>query len=274
MPELQWYCAGSPVAVPDNHRAAQFGDGVFETMRRADNGSLPLWPLHRQRLQRGLVALDFPIDTLAQIEQALAHFEGQGRHNSGLKLLVSRGDGGRGYGYHAEMQPLVMLQSFEVPDWPSAPQVMTVSDVRLSHQPLLAGIKHLNRLEQVLARGRLARCWDDCLMLDGDEQLIESSCGNVFAYVDGRWQTPDLTSCGVNGVVRQWLLQQAPIEVTKIHRSQLAALDTLFVSNAVRGLVPVSRIDDINLPMSQLTQITDWQSQLQQLFSGRLNPVS
>ncbi|ASP39876.1 aminodeoxychorismate lyase [Bacterioplanes sanyensis] len=275
---LQWYCAGQPVAAPDIHRAAQFGDGLFETMRCDDSGAVPLWPWHRQRLRDGLLALDFPIDTLAHVDVAMQHFVGgndsviaaiDATPQSGLKLSVSRGSGGRGYGYDDSLVPLVLLQYFAAPAWSAAPLVVTVSDVRLASQPLLAGIKHMNRLEQVLARGRVDACWDDCLLLDQSKCIVESSAGNVFAWIDGGWQTPSLAQCGVKGIARRWLLERSGARVSDLHVDQLTDVDTLLICNALRGPQLVSRVDQLDLPSGRQAQVTEWQLQWQQLFCRR-----
>jgi len=100
---------------PSNDRALHYGDGLFETIRFAPDGSIPLWPYHKQRLLQGLCALDFPIDSFQQIEQALAQ-----RPQSPLlagKLLISRGAGPRGYAPPAEPELLLQWQEFTPPDW-------------------------------------------------------------------------------------------------------------------------------------------------------------
>lgn len=268
MTDPLWYRAGAQVAAPINHRAAQFGDGLFETMRCDLHGQLPLWCWHRQRLQRGLVALDFPISTLSDIDQSLSHYLKQSAPCQGIKLLLSRGEGGRGYGYDSTMQPLLMLQSFTLPAPSLSPLVITISDVTLAYQPLLAGIKHLNRLEQVLARGRLQKPWDDCLLLDADGHVVESSAGNVFACFDGQWLTPDLSRCGVEGIARRWLLEQSKAQVTDIAAADLSQAEGLLICNAVRGVQWVSRLDEYSLPTIRLAQIQQWQNDWQRLFIG------
>lgn len=255
---------------PSNDRALHYGDGLFETIRFAPDGSIPLWPYHKQRLLQGLCALDFPIDSFQQIEQALAQ-----RPQSPLlagKLLISRGAGPRGYAPPAEPELLLQWQEFAPPDWGylRLPQGMVAgfSSIRLAIQPALAGFKHLNRLEQVLARQRFEPDWQEAVMLDAQEQVIEGCMSNLFLLENGQLVTPDLSGSGVSGVVRRWLLAHQNVIITPLGRERLLAADAVFFCNTLQGIVMASRIDgrQFEHPAAQ-HQIATLQKDLENLYA-------
>ncbi|MCD8521483.1 MAG: aminodeoxychorismate lyase [Saccharospirillaceae bacterium] len=223
---------------PLNDRALHYGDGLFETIRFASDGSIPLWPYHKQRLLQGLCALNFPIDSFQRIEEALAQ-----RPESPLqggKLLISRGTGPRGYAPPAEPDLVLQWQSFAPPAWwyQRLPQGLTVgiSDIALAIQPALAGFKHLNRLEQVLARQRFEPHWQEAVMLDTQGRVIEGCMSNLFLLENNRLVTADLSGCGVNGVVRRWLLEQQNVIITPFEPERLLAADAVFFCNSLQGI--------------------------------------
>jgi 4-amino-4-deoxychorismate lyase len=116
----------------------------------------------------------------------------------------------------------------------------------------LAGIKHLNRLENVLARAEWTTTdFADGLMCDGQGDVICATSANLFVHRDGRWVTPDLSHCGIDGVTRQWLLGLCPDAlVGRISRDDVAGADAVFLCNSVRGMMEVNRIETIKLPAS------------------------
>ncbi len=255
---------------PFNDRALHYGDGLFETIRFAPDGSIPLWPYHKQRLLQGLCALNFPTDSLQRIEQALAQ-----RPQSPLlagKLLISRGAGPRGYAPPAEPELLLQLQEFTPPDWGHLrlPQGMVAgfSDIRLAIQPALAGFKHLNRLEQVLARQRFEPDWLEAVMLDTQGQVIEGCMSNLFLLENDQLVTPDLSGSGVNGVVRRWLSAHQNVIITPFRRERLLAADAVFFCNTLQGIVTASRIGgrQYEHPAAQ-DQIATLQKDLENLYA-------
>src|SRR5690606_6329675 len=199
-------------AIDAGHRGIAYGDGLFETMR-VHAGGVPWWARHWTRLAQGAQRLRLRLPEASFVEaQARDLLQGQG--DGVLKLIVSRGAGGRGYAPSATAAG---------PDWqlalyppPSAPPadgiVLRWCATRLAHQPLLAGLKHCNRLEQVLARaewdaaGAADRDADEGLMLDYDGNVVSATAANVFALRGGRWRTPLLDRCGMAGVCRGWAI--------------------------------------------------------------------
>ena len=235
---------GSLLSVGD--RGLAYGDGLFETIR-VTQGTATLIDLHLRRLLQGAAILHIPLDgpQLRDELEAAALELGQGL----LKLIITRGEAGRGYAPPEPARPTRLLYSFPLPDYPPDNAQHGVRlypcSTRMGHQPLLAGLKHLNRLEQVLARSE----WQDSryaegLVCDLQGRPIEGTMSNLFLRLDGQWLTPSLTLCGVRGVMRDYLMQQLQAEgETVIERtldfSELLASQEVFVCNSVYGVWPV-----------------------------------
>lgn len=237
----------SCVAADD--RGVQYGDGLFETIAVAD-GSPRLWRLHLARLQEGGRRLGIPVppaDTLHAEIRRLSPPQGR----AVAKIIVTRGSGGRGYGAATAVAPRRIVTSHPWPDhpeeWATAGVEVRLCATRLGINPALAGIKHLNRLEQVLARSE----WNDPeivegLMLDTDDQLVEGTMSNLFVVRDGRLLTPALDRCGVAGVMRAHLLGLAEqigmdCEVTRLRVADLQRCEEAFLCNSLIGIWPIRR---------------------------------
>lgn len=228
-------------------RGLQYGDGLFETLRIRD-GRPRHWDEHMQRLAEGCARLRLPAVETEPLA-AEARLLSQGVADGVLKIVLTRGDSGRGYAPPVVVRPTRLLALFPPPSYPPAVAregvAVRVCDTRLGHSPALAGIKHLNRLEQVLARAE----WKDRgtaegLMLDNEGNVIEGTMSNLFLLRDGRLSTPELSRCGVAGVTRARVMRLAPslgmaVEQRRIAIDDLAAADELFLTNSVIGLWPV-----------------------------------
>ncbi|HBZ93517.1 MAG TPA: aminodeoxychorismate lyase, partial [Pseudomonas sp.] len=209
---MQGWVNGAPgeqLSVRD--RGLAYGDGLFETIA-VRGGRIPLLARHMARLADGCRRLSIPLD-LPQMESELQAFAGQ-LGDGVAKLVVTRGEGQRGYAPPQPCQPLRILQAAPLPQYPAVHAEQGVRlfpcETRLAEQPLLAGLKHLNRLEQVLARAE----WQDAecaegLMRDSHGRVIEGVYSNLFLVIEGGLVTADLSRCGVAGVMRAELLQQA-----------------------------------------------------------------
>lgn len=217
---------------------------------------------HLERLERGAERLRLDPgasrSTLTrEVRQACA-----GISRGVVKVTVTRGSGGRGYSppEHAAATRLVSTHP-----WPG--QVLAnqqggvatgVSPVRLGRQPMLAGIKHLNRLEQVLARVYCEPSWQEMLMLDEDERVIEASAANLFAVYGDRVRTPPVDHCGVAGIIRAILLDQAPVElpvvVEPLELADLREAGEIFLTNSIIGIWPVTRVDTRRYAVGALTR--------------------
>ncbi|MFZ5635222.1 MAG: aminodeoxychorismate lyase [Pseudomonadota bacterium] len=225
-------------------RGFAYGDGVFETMR-AVGGSIPWWPGHRARLALGAARLRIPLPSAERIEAELHDWLSIHR-DAVVKLIVSRGTGGRGYTPVLEAPPVWALIASPLP-LPMRPEGLTLRwcETRLAMQPLLAGIKHCNRLEQILARAE----WrdpeiDEGLMRDTDDNVVAATAANLFVLREGRWWTPPVDRCGIAGVCRSWALRAFAAGERRLNASEVETADALALCNAVRGILPVARLGD------------------------------
>ncbi len=233
------------VAVDD--RGFNYGDGLFETTLLR-NGSVRFLDAHLQRLRNGCerLGIRFPAELAADIAAlGAAHLEGV------LKIVVTRGAGGRGYrpDPHAPVDRTLTIHPMPAAAKPSLLRLRWC-DTRFSRNPLLAGLKHLNRLEQVMAQNE----WhdttiDEGLMCDTEGELVSATAGNVFIVRNGALLTPDLRFCGVRGVMRSQVLRAAaelgiPCSEEPLWPHDLEEADEVFLTNAVRGLRPVAELQE------------------------------
>lgn len=243
-------------------RGLHYGDGLFETIAVIE-GEAVFWERHLQRLEKGCqrLSLPFPDPALLQREaQSLIKNEPR----AVLKLIISRGEGGRGYAYPEPTRSTRLLMPYLWPDYPIQNWRQGVQvrfcDTRLARQPQLAGLKHLNRLEQVLARNE----WRDAniaegLMCDENGNVIEGTLSNLFMLHNGVLHTPDLSQCGVAGIMRERILELAHrqgirIEIDNITKAQLLAADEVFLSNSLIGLWPVNSLQGRNFKIGNITR--------------------
>ena len=229
-------------------RGFSYGDGLFESIRLVD-GQAPLWPRHMQRLADGCSRLRIPLPDPLQLWSE-ARRVSAGIAQAVVRITVTRGIGERGYALPVSPQPSRMVAAFAAPmpgnDVYSHGLRMRVCELRLAEQPLLAGIKHLNRLEQVLARAE----WNDPaiaegLLRDGHGRVISATMANLFAVIDGVLLTPALDGCGVAGAARAEVLAVHPqARVTELNLQALSMASEIFLSSSVRGILPVQSLDD------------------------------
>ncbi|MEQ1511066.1 MAG: aminodeoxychorismate lyase [Lysobacteraceae bacterium] len=231
-------------AVLAEGRGFAYGDGVFETMRAID-GSIPWWPAHRARLALGAARLRIALPSPERLDIELYDWLSQHR-DAAIKLIVTRGSGGRGYAPTADAPPVWMLTASALPP-PSrhGGLVLRWCDTRLSRQPLLAGIKHCNRLEQILARSEWSDPGiDEGLMLDTEGDVVAATAANLFVLRDGHWWTPPVDVCGIAGVCRGWALQVLATGERRLGMGEVETADAVILCNAVRGILPVARLGD------------------------------
>jgi 4-amino-4-deoxychorismate lyase len=242
-------------------RGLAYGDGLFETIL-VKSGQPVLLERHLERLGSGgsrlALALNLPLIQRECLAFATQIGEGV------MKLIVTRADGQRGYAPVPGAQPRRILQSSPLPAYPEGHAEHGIRlfpcQTRLAEQPLLAGLKHLNRLEQVIARSE----WQDTehaegLMRDTSGRIIEAVYSNLFLIEGTVLRTADLGRCGVAGVMRAELLDQASaagidVEVTDLKMSDLAQANEVFVCNSVYGVWPVCAFERQNWPVGPLTR--------------------
>ncbi|MCC7412795.1 MAG: aminodeoxychorismate lyase [Gammaproteobacteria bacterium] len=230
-------------------RGFAYGDGLFETIACRDGRPL-LLDHHFARLARGCARLGLPVPDPAMLENeilALATAEAR----CVVKLVLSRGAGGRGYRPADEVRPTRVIVRHEWPDHPHTHASRGISSIlcatRLGTNARLAGIKHLNRLEQVLASMELGPDAQEGLMLDTHGHVIEGTRCNLFLVIAARLVTPALTDCGVAGVMRAVILEHAarlgmPADVRAVAAHELERAEELFLCNAIIGIWPVRRL--------------------------------
>lgn len=238
-------------------RALNYGDGFFSTMRCVHH-TIELLDRHILRLRSDAMRLGFQIDNWDELVEQLEATAHQGPATSVIKVLISRGEGGRGYSSQTALSPTAIITQNVLPE-NSSNFKLSIAAGYLAEQPLLAGIKHLNRLEQILFKQQADElAVDDVLCLDIHQHIIETSSANIFWFKEGHWFTPKLTRCGVNGVYRQFLLDlfaefNIVCGIGEYPLHDIVAADSVFICNAVRGLIPVS---ELQLPMRTNQQTT------------------
>lgn len=235
---------GTGIAVDD--RGLAYGDGLFETMA-AEGGRIRHFELHMARLAEGCRRLEMPMPPVEAIRAECGRvLDGLGAAT--VKLIVTRGAGPRGYAPPEEpsVTRIVMSASSHAHEADALrPVFVQVCRTRLALSERFAGIKHLNRLEQVMAAAELRSSGlDEGLMLAMDDRLVCATAANVFLVRAGELYTPAIRDCGVSGVMRQVVLQAAEAlgvacHVTDLGLSDLSAADEVFLTNAVRGIRPV-----------------------------------
>lgn len=237
----------------------QYGDGIFETMLAVEN-QIHHWDYHWQRLQNSCRRLQIRLPQRGVLSQQLqAALNSAGNAFSVVKMIVSRGAGLRGYRSLAEQPCYVQFRLSPYSFSPTLYQgiALRVCQTRLAHQPLLAGMKHLNRLEYVMARRESDdKQFDEGLLLNYDNLLIEGLISNVFIIKKQHIYTPDLSGSGVAGTMRAYLLKALPewgynVGVKALSLADLAAADEVFLSNATAGIMPVAHIDNVGAVFSQ-----------------------
>lgn len=266
---LSWV-DGRPVAQVDGRdRGLAYGDGLFETLK-VSAGRVQRLDRHFARLAEGCLRLrlNLALEPLRGELEAAAAQLGSGT----LKLIVTRGSAERGYGFAADAEARRVLLGGAAVEYPTQHAEEGIElfpcRLRLAEQPVLAGLKHLNRLEQVLARAE----WSDSrfaegLMCDLSGRLIEGVFSNLFLVIDGALLTPALGRCGVAGVMRAELIDLAmqhgvDVRVEDIPSTRLPQASEVFVCNSQFGIWPVAAYQALRWPVGPLTR------KLQALLSG------
>ncbi|MCX7544636.1 aminodeoxychorismate lyase [Marinicella gelatinilytica] len=223
------------------NRGFMYGDGVFETMRCV-NQKVPLCTWHQQRLLQSLKYLKIEPPDMEFIKHIIK--EQLSEPDAVLRLTVFRRQAERGY------QPLSRHCDWLLSQYPfqqkQRPLTLTIAKQRLSPQPLLKGMKHLNRLPQVLiARELNDNDADDLLVLNQQDEVIETTCQNLLIIKDNQVFTPDMQDCGVEGVALAWLKQHIIIKTQILRLNDIKNADGIITANAVHGFRQVKTIETL-----------------------------
>jgi 4-amino-4-deoxychorismate lyase len=236
--------------IPAEDRGLSYGDGVFRTLS-VSRGSPLFWQRHYRKLHHDCAAIRITCPAADQLLSELKTLCKE-RQDCIAKIIITRGVGTRGYAPSSGENANRILSSYGVPkynpDFYTSGVILHACSLKLGHQPILAGIKHLNRLENVLAAEECQAVGTPEGMLEDDEGLIISGTrSNLFALRGGTLYTPDLSRCGVSGVQRDRVMSWAnahgvTCKVTRFHRDELLAADEIFLVNSVFGLWPVQEV--------------------------------
>ncbi len=241
------------------NRNTQFGDGLFETCL-VENKKLLFWSNHFERMKLGCDRLKISmIDETLWLSDIKKAFSLMKIDNCIVKLVLSRGESLRGYSYKYNIRPI---------------RITIVSELKKNNQdkrfslefcnsgynsnPKLAGIKHCNRLEQVIARAGIKV--DDGIMLDENENVVSVTQGNIFCIQGNRLITPNLDKCGIEGTRRAVILKIAvdlgfDINIKNLSVAELLRSDEVFISNSIQGVGPVNQIEDFVYSKHKITEI-------------------
>ena len=251
-------------SLPLTDRSIHYGDGVFETIAISDNKP-ELLSAHLDRLEQACQCLKIPYAghqaIVSEIKSLLCL---QPQQRAVLKILISRGSGGRGYNLPDIVKPSCLLGLYTFPNdidcFAQKGINVFLCKTRLAYNSSIAGIKHLNRLEQVLATTEFdSSIYQEGFMFDGNDNLIEGTKSNIFIMRQGVLQTPALSGCGVEGIMKKLILgiaQDSGIKTIEntIKLEMLNEADEVFVCNSIIRLWPVTMINQRSYRIGAITQ--------------------
>jgi 4-amino-4-deoxychorismate lyase len=247
-------------------RGFAYGDGVFRTMLMRD-GQPDNWPLHYQKLVADCAVIGIvcpSAELLMSDMQQLFSTDIIDKRLAVAKIIITRGEGERGYAQPAITNPTRVVLKSTMPQYVEENHLNGVQlhlcKTKLGEQGKLAGIKHLNRLENVMARME----WHeesifDGVMLDHQGSVIECTMSNIFARFDKVLITPDLSRCGVAGVTRQriiWLesMLKLNVEVKPLPLVKMALADEVIICNSLYGALQVNQVGHYKWPQQNLAK--------------------
>ena len=257
-----WLVNGQSTGIDPADRGLAYGDGLFETMA-ANDGRIRWLDLHLDRLEEGCRRLEIPAPSRSLLTREIETVcPRKGRVV--VKLIVTRGPGTRGYPPPESPAPTRVLAISQWPDYPDSRYrdgiSMRTCSLRLGENPALAGIKHLCRLEQVLAQLELrGQPVQQGLMLDASGTVAQGTSSNVFIVVGGELVTPSLTRCGIKGVMRRVVLEASRAlairaEEREIVPAEVLGADEVFMTNALFGIWPVTELDGRRFAVGPTTE--------------------
>lgn len=241
-------------------RGLHYGDGLFETIEVTHQKPVFL-AQHLTRLKAGCQILKIPypaekilLDEISEVcqsaEQAI------------IKIILTRGSGGRGYRQPEAIHTTRIVARYPFPDFPDTYTMKGINarfcELRLGLNPMLAGLKHNNRLEQVLARAEWNDEFAEGFMLNLNEHVIEGTMSNLFVVKDKMIFTPEINVSGIKGVMRHVIMQIAAtgnisVKEMTMNKDFVLAADEIFVTNSVIGIWPVKSLQNSKFSVGRIT---------------------
>ncbi len=244
---MKTFINGKPEStVPVLNRGLNYGDGFFETLLVKDQ-TLPFLSYHLQRIRRTAIILDLEInepELNETLEKALTLYPDEG--NFCLKIQFIRETSGRGYGYQSRTcdQIVSVFSEYINRGWQRPPACAGFLKTHITVNQDLAGLKHLNRLDSVIASKELnENGWDEGFFIHND-YVISGSKHNVFLVDSNNCLiTPSITIAGIAGVMRQYLIDQFDVVEKPITAQDLYQATSIFLTNALVGIWRVASLD-------------------------------
>ena len=240
-------------------RGLHYGDGLFETLLKIE-GNVPYWDSHYQRLVKGCRQLHLPFPNQDWLESKV--FEAsKDKITSVIKIIVTRGNGGRGLSLPNPDQNSVFVFSYPYTPPDASPLKLSVCNTRLPINPNLAGLKHLNRLDYVLATIELSKKpnMDEGILCDLDGFIVEGIISNLFFCKNGQIFTPSLALAGVEGIMRAKIIEYLEkigtrVYVDRFNLEHLFEADECFLCNSVQGVRSIATIDNHQFETGTITK--------------------
>lgn len=242
-------------------RGLHYGDGLFETIEIKQQKPVFL-AQHLARLKTGCQRLKIPypdekllLDEITQVSKSASQ--------AVVKIILTRGSGGRGYRQPDSIHSTRLLALYPFPNYPDSYQAQGINacfcELRLGLNPALAGLKHNNRLEQVLARAEWRDEFQEGLMLNLNEHVIEGTMSNLFVIKKQKIYTPEISQSGIKGIIRQVIIDLAkqsnrPVQETHLSADFVLQADELFVCNSVIGIWPIKSLVNKSYSIGRHTQ--------------------
>ncbi len=251
-------------------RGLAYGDGLFETMVWHKSGSkknnflVEFWDRHINRLKTGCkkIRLSMPSNNLLDKyrKKILNKSYRSGLTQGILKIIITRGEGSRGYKFNMDMKPTIIFLSFplnnDLRDKYSNGVDVRFCKTEISNNKNTFGIKHLNRLDSVLARSEWDSNYFDGVFVDSKGNLLEGTMTNIFFTKNSTLFTPNLVNSGIHGVMREVIIEKAKFffqdfKECEINKSKLANFDGMFLTNSVIKILPVKKCGKFKFKISE-----------------------
>ena len=244
-------------------RGLHYGDGLFETIACID-GHKQFWDEHIDRMRSGAERLFIDTSAIDHFNTDVKAILSQHKiKNCVIKLILTRGQGERGYRSPSPQHPTRIVILSDLPNYPDTMSTNGIDTCYCSHtisiNRNIAGIKHLNRLDNVLARNEWHDEYQEGFMLDDNDNVIEGTMSNVFMVRQNELMTPLLNDCGIDGIIRSQVLsiaQECNIDtfITEIKKSDIAEMDEIFICNSLIGIWPVKSLANKNYHVGNITK--------------------